>query len=76
MGMAISFDPKGKPVEVEITPKNHYSPAVLTLRSEGQSVQLHLSDDVIADVAYAVNSHLDNIKYPQPVTPAAKEEIA
>lgn len=76
MGMVTSFNPGTKPVELEITPKNHYSPAILTVRSEDHSVQLHLSDEVIADIACLTNQHIDNIKYPQPVPKAAKEGIA
>ncbi|MEC0169868.1 hypothetical protein [Paenibacillus graminis] len=76
MGMVTSFYPDGKPVEVEITAKNHYSPAILTLRSENHSVQLHLSDEVIADIACLTNQHIDKIQYPQPVPLAAKEGIA
>ncbi|UQZ34566.1 hypothetical protein C2I18_14180 [Paenibacillus sp. PK3_47] len=76
MGMATSFDPNGKPVEISISPKNPFCPAVITLRTEGYSVQLHLRDEIIAELAYLVNTHIDNIEYPQPVLPAEKEEIA
>ncbi len=76
MGMATSFDPNGKPVEISIDPKNPSCPAVISLRTDGYSVQLHLPDEVIAELAYMVNTHIDNIKYPQPVAPAAKEGIA
>lgn len=76
MGMATSFDPNGKPVEISIDPKNHFCPTVISLRTEGYSVQLHLSDEIIAELAYMVNTHIDNIKYPQSVRPAEKEEIA
>ncbi|MEK3684884.1 hypothetical protein [Paenibacillus sp. FSL R10-2736] len=76
MSMATSFDPNGKPVEIEIVPKNPSCPAVISLRTEGYSVQLHLPDEIIAELAYMVNTHIDNIKYPQSVQPAEKEEIA
>jgi len=74
--MATSFDPNGKPVQIEIVPKNPFCPAVISLRTEGYSVQLHLSDEIIAELAYMVNTHIDNIKYPQSVPPTEKEEIA
>lgn len=76
MGMATSFDPNGKPVEIQIVPKNPSCPAVISLRTEGYSVQLHLPDEIIAELAYVTNQHINNIKYPQPVPPAAKEGIA
>ncbi|AJS59237.1 hypothetical protein [Paenibacillus sp. IHBB 10380] len=65
MGMSTSFNSNGESIDVGITPKNHYSPAIVSFRTFTDSVQLHLTDEQIAEAAYVFNQYLDGIRYPE-----------
>lgn len=66
MGMATSFNSNGESIDVGIIPKNHYSPAVVSFRTFTDCVQLHLTDEQIADAAFVLNQYLDSVGYPEP----------
>ncbi|GGF83014.1 hypothetical protein GCM10010912_30160 [Paenibacillus albidus] len=76
MSTAFSADISGQRIEVGIKPPTNYSPSVLTIRQQSGTFQLHADPDQLAEVEYAIRSYLESIKYPQPVAPVAKEEIA
>ncbi|MBY9081048.1 hypothetical protein KIH86_23120 [Paenibacillus sp. HN-1] len=76
MSTAFSADVSGKRIEVGVTPPNTYSPAVLSISQQAATFQLHADPEQLAEVEFAIRTYLDSIKYPQPVPPAAKEEIA
>lgn len=64
MGITASFSSSGKPIDIGITPKNHYSPAVVSFKTFTDCVNLHLTDEQIAEAAFVFNQYLDSIRYP------------
>ncbi|OAB34237.1 hypothetical protein PGLA_25000 [Paenibacillus glacialis] len=65
MGIAASFNSNGESIDVGITPKNNYSPAVVSFRTFTDCINLHLTDEQIAEAAYVFNQYLDGIRYPE-----------
>ncbi|QWU17348.1 hypothetical protein SAMN04487895_104268 [Paenibacillus sophorae] len=49
----------------EINPETHYNPPVLAIQQGNQSIQLHLSNEQLADLEFTIRTHLDSIRYPE-----------
>lgn len=50
-------------VEFSIDSETCFNPLVLNIRQGGQSIQLHLTNEQLAEIEYVSRTYLDGIRY-------------
>lgn len=65
MGAAMSLDITNEIAEVVVQPKRTYTPTILSVRTKSGTVEIHLDDDQLADIEFALRTYLDGIRYPE-----------
>ncbi|NWL89602.1 hypothetical protein DMN77_18805 [Paenibacillus sp. 79R4] len=65
MGTAYSVDLSNQHTEVEVLPENHYSLPTLSLRGSFGTIQIFAANEQLAEIEYALRTHLNGIRYPE-----------
>jgi hypothetical protein len=65
MGTAFSVDLSNQQAEVEVLPENSYCPPVLSLRGSFGTLQIAAANEQLAEIEFALRTHLDGIRYPE-----------
>ncbi|MGP0583665.1 hypothetical protein [Paenibacillus timonensis] len=86
MGTAYSVDFSGGNIEVDVLPGTTYCAPALCLRGDFGVIQLFAAPEHLAEVEFAIRTHLDGIRYPETpdqqavlnheLTKSIEEEIA
>lgn len=64
MGAAMSLDITGERIETVVEPKRTYTPTILSVRGESGTVEIHLNDEQLAEIEFAIRQHFEKMKYP------------
>lgn len=64
MGAAMSLDITGERIEAAVQPKRMYTPTILSVRAQSGTVEIHLNDEQLAEIEFAIRQHFDTLKYP------------
>ena len=65
MGAAMSLDITGERIEAAVQPKRMYTPTILSVRAQSGTVEIHLNDEQLAEIEFAIRQHLDSVLYPE-----------
>jgi len=65
MGAAMSLDITGERIEAAVQPKRMYTPTILSVRAQSGTVEIHLNDEQLAEIEFAIRQHLDSVRYPE-----------
>lgn len=65
MGAAMSIDITNEITEFIVNPKQTYTPTILSIRAKSGTVEIHLDDDQLAEMEFALRTYLDGIRYPE-----------
>lgn len=51
--------------EFSLDAETHYNPPVINILAHGGSVQLHMTNEQLAELEYVIKTHLEGIRYPE-----------